>query len=63
MNGLNCFKNKLEDLIAGLIFFVMGLIFIMIGVTAHPAVGLIFSIPMILGSFLFFAGAFLPRCM
>ena len=63
MIGIHCLFEKVSDLTICLILSVLGLLFIILGFTVIPVLGVLISIPILLVAYAFFKAHRSKECM
>jgi hypothetical protein len=62
MNALNCFGEKLSAFIIGMVLLSLGIMFIIIGLTVLPVIGLLVAVPLLIASVPSLKSAFVAAC-
>jgi hypothetical protein len=62
MNALNCFGEKLSAFVIGMVLLSLGIVFIIIGLTVLPVIGLVVAVPLLIASAPFLKSAFVSAC-
>jgi hypothetical protein len=62
MNALSCFGEKISAFIIGMVLLGLGIVFIIIGLTVLPVIGLLVAIPLVFASVPFLKSAFVAAC-
>jgi len=62
MKSLSCYFERVSNLGAGLFLLLLGLAFVVIGITVLPVLGFIVAIPIFLGSFYFLRAHLSDEC-
>ena len=62
MKALNCFGEKLSAFVIGMVLLGLGIVFIIIGLTVLPIIGLVVAVPLLIASVPFLKSAFVEAC-
>ena len=62
MRVLNCFGEKLSAFVIGMILLCVGILFVIIGLTVLPVIGLVVAVPILIASVPFLKDAFVAAC-
>ena len=62
MNALTCFGEKLSAFVIGMVLLGLGIVFIIIGLTVLPIIGLVVAVPLLIASVPFLKSAFVEAC-
>jgi len=62
MNALTCFGEKTTSFIVGILLIVIGIVFVVAGLTVLPVIGFIIAVPAFAGSYPLLRSAIKEAC-